>query len=107
MSEQLGRSLKSFYGDRVHEVLRHPLHLNYAIDLIADGAYKIRAACQNGSQMWSNEPAGSGLVLYPHFQKAVVPGWLDKSLKWRHKATPFLDSIVLLAPDPQWVNKAA
>jgi hypothetical protein len=26
-----------------------------------------------------------GLVLYPHFQQAVVPGWLDKALKWRHK----------------------
>ncbi|MFZ4481189.1 MAG: phospholipase [Rhodoferax sp.] len=45
-----------------------------------------------------------GLVLYPHFQKAVVPGWLDKSLKWRHKATPFLDNMVLLAPNPDWVR---
>jgi hypothetical protein len=47
--------------------------------------------------------AQSGLVLYPHFQKAVVPGWLDKSLKWRHRATPFLDRMVLLAPKPEWV----
>jgi hypothetical protein len=46
----------------------------------------------------------AGLVLYPHFQKAVVPGWLDKSLKWRHKATHFLDHMLLLAPDPQWVK---
>ena len=45
-----------------------------------------------------------GLVLYPHFQKAVVPGWLDKSLKWRHKATHFLDNMVLLAPNPQWIK---
>lgn len=22
---------------------------------------------------------GQGVVLYPHFQKAVVPGWLDKT----------------------------
>ena len=43
-----------------------------------------------------------GLVLYPHFQKAVVPGWLDKGLKWRHRATPFLDNMVVLAPDPDW-----
>ena len=48
--------------------------------------------------------AGAGLVLYPHFQKAVVPGWLDKSLKWRHKSTPFLDNMVLLAPNPEWVK---
>ena len=47
---------------------------------------------------------GAGLVLYPHFQKSVVPGWLDKGLKWRHKATHFLDNMVLLAPDPGWVK---
>ena len=49
-------------------------------------------------------PAEPGLVLYPHFQKAVVPGWLDKGLKWRHRATRFLDSTVVLAPDPGWVK---
>ena len=45
-----------------------------------------------------------GLVLYPHFQKSVVPGWLDKQLKWRHKATSFLDNTVVLAPNPEWVR---
>jgi hypothetical protein len=44
-----------------------------------------------------------GIVLYPHFQRQVVPGWLDKSLKWRHGATPFLDTTLLLAPRPEWV----
>ena len=44
------------------------------------------------------------LVLYPHFQKSVVPGWLDKSLKWRHKATAFLSNMVLLAPNPEWIK---
>jgi len=44
-------------------------------------------------------------VLYPHFQKAVVHGWLDKSLKRRHGATHFLDNTVLLAPDPAWIKK--
>ena len=51
----------------------------------------------------SKGPAKS-LVLYPHFQKSVVPGWLDKSLKWRHKSTPFLSNTVLLAPNPDWVK---
>lgn len=46
-----------------------------------------------------------GLVLYPHFQKAVVPGWLDKALQWRHAATPFLDKTLVLAPDPDWVRQ--
>lgn len=44
-----------------------------------------------------------GLVLYPHFQKQVVPGWLDKALKHRHRATAFLDRMVLLSPNPDWV----
>jgi hypothetical protein len=47
---------------------------------------------------------GAGIVLYPHFQQAVVPGWLDKPLKWRHRATPFLDHMLLLAPNPAWVR---
>jgi hypothetical protein len=48
---------------------------------------------------------GPGLVLYPHFQRAVVPGWLDKGLKWRHRATHFLDRMIVLAPDAEWVRK--
>jgi hypothetical protein len=58
------------------------LHLDY------------RTACER-------EPRG--VVLYPHFQRAVVPGWLDKSLKWRHHSTHFLDDVIVLAPHPEWV----
>ncbi|SFO34623.1 hypothetical protein SAMN05443579_102526 [Variovorax sp. PDC80] len=50
------------------------------------------------------QPVDDGLVLYPHFQRAVVPGWLDKGLRWRHKSTGFLDRMVVLAPDPDWVK---
>jgi hypothetical protein len=49
--------------------------------------------------------ASSGIVLYPHFQKSVVPGWLDKGLRWRHRATSFLDDLLVLAPDPEWVKR--
>jgi len=49
-------------------------------------------------------PAISPIVLYPHFQKSVVPGWLDKALKWRHAPTPCLDQAVVLAPNPEWVQ---
>lgn len=45
------------------------------------------------------------LVLYPHFQQAVVPGWLDKAWRSRHRATSALDWMVVLAPDPQWVRE--
>lgn len=50
------------------------------------------------------ENSKGGLVLYPHFQKAVIPGWLDKSLKWRHQATAYLDNTIVLAPSPEWVK---
>ncbi len=47
---------------------------------------------------------GEGLVLYPHFQARVVPGWLDKAWKRRHRASPALDNLVLLAPHPDWLR---
>lgn len=50
-------------------------------------------------------PAASGIVLYPHFQQSVVPGWLDKGLKWRHRASSFLDSALVLAPAPEWIAR--
>ncbi len=49
--------------------------------------------------------AQDGIVLYPHFQQAVVPGWLDKSLKWRHGSSKFLDSMIVLAPSDEWIKK--
>lgn len=46
----------------------------------------------------------NGIILYPHFQKAVIPGWLDKHLLWRHRATSALDHVLLLAPNPEWIK---
>lgn len=48
--------------------------------------------------------ADAPIVLYPHFQKAVVPGWLDKAWKRRHQSSPALDNMLVLAPDPAWVQ---
>ncbi len=45
-----------------------------------------------------------GLALYPHFGPHLVPGWLDKAWKRRHRASPLLDNVVLLAPNPAWVK---
>lgn len=45
-----------------------------------------------------------GLVLYPHFGPHVVPGWLDKAWRSRHRATPRLDNVVVLSPSPEWVR---
>ena len=63
------------------------LHLNYS-----------------GAPLYGQWGVGQGLVLYPHFQKAVVPGWFDKPWKWRHASSKFLDAMVVLAPNPEWVR---
>lgn len=78
-----------------HLHLNYPAAVRYTTNSIATDPMDSRANGQNDQQ---------GLVLYPHFQKAVVPGWLDKSLKWRHRATHHLDTMVLLAPNPEWVK---
>ncbi len=86
------------------------LHLNYpgatknAINSVATKAINTWATSTKDLKMGEKVQNEGGLVLYPHFQKSVVPGWLDKSLKWRHKSTHFLDTMVLLAPNPEWVK---
>ncbi|MDQ2778703.1 MAG: phospholipase, partial [Pseudomonadota bacterium] len=45
-----------------------------------------------------------GLVLYPHFLSQIVPGWLDKPWKQRHRSSPRLSNLVLLAPNPDWIR---
>jgi hypothetical protein len=45
-----------------------------------------------------------GIALYPHFQPQIVPGWLDKAFKGRHRATRWLDPLVVLTPHPDWVR---
>jgi hypothetical protein len=102
-------------------IIDYHLHLDYLTDktdpdLIVTslmkprlGGNSIREECEKTTNLAG---AGGGadkaqtgrLVLYPHFQKAVVPGWLDKGLKWRHKATRHLDKVLLLAPNPDWVK---
>lgn len=77
------------------------LHLDYP------GAAKSGKSAINSEALpaYSTRAGGlNGIVLYPHFQKAVVPGWLDKGLRWRHHATHFLDTTVVLAPHPDWVR---
>ncbi len=82
------------------------LHLNYPAASTNPGqtAMNLGASTALFTGATGQNDTNPGLVLYPHFQKAVVPGWLDKGLKWRHKATNFLDTMVLLAPNPEWVK---
>ncbi|MEY4344675.1 MAG: hypothetical protein RL032_507, partial [Pseudomonadota bacterium] len=85
------------------------LHLNYpaaqnATKNIASYAEQTVATGLKGLNHETGAKGKANIVLYPHFQKQVVPGWLDKSLKWRHGSTPYLDTMLLLAPNPEWVK---
>ncbi len=76
------------------------LHLDYPSVLnTASASLPEDAVASAGSAA-----APARLVLYPHFQRAVIPGWLDKSLAWRHKPTAYLSNTVMLAPRPEWVK---
>jgi hypothetical protein len=66
-------------------------------------AESLQSASADGGAAQTSS-AGS-LVLYPHFQSQLVPGWLDKGLSWRHHATPALDRMVVLSPNPDWVRR--
>jgi hypothetical protein len=46
--------------------------------------------------------SGERLVLYPHFVPYLTPGWLDKFLPWRQRASghPWLANVLLVAPSP-------
>ncbi|WP_311221116.1 MULTISPECIES: phospholipase [unclassified Acidovorax] len=80
------------------------LHLRYRVDDsiaikdIAVSAYPSSAGGQKDA-----ETGRAPLVLYPHFQSSVVPGWLDKNLRWRHRSTPALHRMIVLSPSAEWV----
>ncbi len=50
---------------------------------------------------------GGRLVLYPHFNDYVTPGWLDKHLPWRRapRAHAWLDDVLLLAPSASFLAR--
>ncbi|WP_233609856.1 hypothetical protein [Corallococcus sp. AB049A] len=41
-----------------------------------------------------------GLVLYPHFYPYVVPGWFDKSFKWRRAGPLNFRRALIITPSP-------
>ncbi|MDP4299568.1 patatin-like phospholipase domain-containing protein [Leptothrix discophora] len=56
---------------------------------------------------WQGAPADvdapQPIVLVPHVQSTLVPGWLDKALRARHRPTPALDNVLLLCPRRDWI----
>ena len=48
---------------------------------------------------------GEGLVLYPHFYPYVVPGWFDKSLRWRRGGPLNFRRALIIAPSPEFIAR--
>jgi predicted acylesterase/phospholipase RssA len=50
-------------------------------------------------------PLDGRIVLYPHFNDFVTPGWLDKHLPWRRapRGHEWLDDVLLIAPSPAFL----
>lgn len=46
-----------------------------------------------------------GIVLYPHFFRRVLPGWLDKFAPWRRPSTRNFDRVVMLVPSADFVRR--
>ena len=48
------------------------------------------------------------IVLYPHFNEHIVPGWLDKAMPWRRCARgpnrAWLDNVLIVAPTPAFLK---
>ncbi len=47
---------------------------------------------------------GDGLVLYPHFYPHVIPGWLDKPLRWRKARPANFRRALIVAPSDEFVR---
>jgi len=86
------------------------LHASGAIPFVLTGERDIAGAPPG--QYWDGgiidyhfdlgQYLGEGLMLYPHFSAAVVPGWFDKFLPWRHAAIHKFDKLVLLCPSAEF-----
>ena len=87
------------------------LHASGAIPFVLTGERDIPGAPPG--QYWDggiidyhfdlNQYRGDGLILYPHFQAAVIPGWFDKFLPWRKAAIHEIDRLALLCPSEAFI----
>jgi len=46
-----------------------------------------------------------GIVLFPHFSRKVIPGWLDKHLPWRMPDKNLFSNTILIAPSDDFIKK--
>jgi len=58
------------------------------------------------ARLEAQEPGA--IVLYPHFNEHIVPGWLDKAMPWRRAARgpnrAWLDNLLIVSPSPAFLK---
>ena len=47
--------------------------------------------------------AAGGVILFPHYEARVVPGWFDKPLPWRRAHRENMRDVLVLAPSEDWL----
>ena len=107
VSRTFGRKLDQRLGRRAHEILAS-CSIPFWLDAVHDLPQAPRGAYWDGGitdyhLLLHYAAMEQGLVLYPHFQRQVVPGWLDKPLRHRHRSSSALDNVLVLSPSPAWV----
>ncbi|MEZ4568292.1 MAG: patatin-like phospholipase family protein [Desulfobacterales bacterium] len=119
------RNLPPFY-----EMNQFPIHRvelsrkNIRLALMASGAIPL---VMEGIRNIPNAPAGTfrdggvidyhldipflnpndndGIVLYTHFVKQIIPGWLDKKLFWRRPSSAHLKNVLLVSPSRHFLDR--
>lgn len=46
-----------------------------------------------------------GIVLFPHYARRIVPGWLDKHLSWRKPSAKNMENVLLVAPSAAFIDR--
>jgi hypothetical protein len=46
-----------------------------------------------------------GIVLFPHYTRRIVPGWLDKYLGWRRPSAANMAHVLMVAPSAAFVER--
>jgi hypothetical protein len=107
----LALSQANFYG-----ALQASCSIPFVLNAVNDVAGAPRGSYWDGGltdyhcrMNYAGKLRSDEIVLVPHFQQHLVAGWLDKSLKWRHKnkkveGAAFLDNVVVLAPTGEWLR---
>lgn len=117
------RNLPPFYGMNqfpIHRIKLTPANLRPA--LMASGAIPL---VMSGITSIPGAPIGvyrdggvidyhldipfladaNGIVLYPHYTRRIIPGWLDKHLPWRRPHAAHLDNVLLITPSRKFLAR--